>query len=466
MAGLLGLSMDRDIFRKEEFLDDFFWNFFYLQHLGEENCGFAVIKGDSIDAETREGLIKPNKGALFRRRDQIEKMEGIACCDIHPQPFRVRQSKIGPFAVAFTGRIVNQEDLVNDLLGKGYSFVSSDESQDLEIIAFCLAREGDIAQGVKNLVKLVQGSYSVLVLTTEGIYAFCSPDGHWPLVIGQKEGAAVISSETLGFRNLGFHPAWDCQPSQIIFLRNGKWKPQGILADSYPKKICSFLWVYTSSPASVVYGVSVDEVRKKLGAALARRDIENGFFPNIVIPVPDSGRFHAIGYHQEFVRRAQRHLGKGIISEFYVDETVPFYDELLMRFPFSGRSFLLSTQEKRDLEAHLKILRSSGTYKGARVVVCDDSIVRGTQFRKNLVPKLRSLGIKEIHLRISNPELFTPCPWGKTTQQGEMLASKMSLEERRDFLGVESLEYCSVDDLAAAIGLPEESLCLDCNFRS
>jgi len=300
-----------------------------------------------------------------------------------------------------------------------------------------------------------------LILTPGGTYVFCS-DCRWPLVIGEKAGATVISSESSGFENLGFRLIRDCQPGEIIFLRNGKWQ---IEEEGKPElgKICSFLWVYTSSPASSINGIPIDGIRKKLGAILARKDLKTGFFPDIVIPVPDSGRFHAIGYHQEFVRRAQEHVDRKLEAEWACPEIVPFYDELLMRYPYSGRSFLLSNQEKRELEAHLKILKSSGDYRGKRVVICDDSIVRGTQLRKNLIPKLRSLGISEIHLRISNPELFTSCPWGKTTQQGEMLAPKMSLAERCKLLGADSLKYCSIDDLIEAIGLPEDQLCLDCN---
>lgn len=451
MAGLIGLSMDTCIYRKKEFFDDFFFSFFYLQHLGEEHCGVSVIKNGKIESETNEGLIKPNKVAIFRHQNHIEKLEGIACCDIHPQPFQASHSKFGPFSIAFTGKISNQDDLADYLLKKGFFFASRKESQDLEIISFFLLGADNIIQGIKSLTEVVQGSFSLLILTFEGIYAFCS-DGHWPLAIGEKTGATIISSESLGLENLGFKLTRDCKPGEIIFLRNGSWHMRE--DKSYNPKICSFLWVYMSSPASKVNGISVDNVRKRLGAILAKRDIERGFSPDIVIPVPDSGRFHAIGYHQEFIRQANENPGS---------IKIPFYDELLMRFPYSGRSFLLSTQEKRDLEAHLKILRSSGSYEGTRVVVCDDSIVRGTQFRKNLIPKLRSLGIDEIHLRISNPELFTPCLWGKTTQQGEMLAPKMTLTERKTFLRADSLVYCSVEDLVKAIGLPENQLCLDCN---
>jgi len=464
MAGLLGLSMDVNVYRKPEFSGDFFQGAFYLQHLGEEYCGFGIIKNGDIQAESHEGLLKPNKAAFSRHQDQISKLEGIACCDICPQPHWIKQSRFGPLAIAFNGRISNQAELTSALLEQGYSFVSPPESQDLEIISFYLTKRDSIIpgidQGIKGLAKIIKGSYTLLILTVKGIYAFCSPDGHWPLMIGEKEGAAIVSSESAGFKNLGYKLAGNCRPGEIIFLRNGQWKSEADAEDCCRGKICSFLWVYTSSPASVFNDVPVDQVRKKLGAILARRDIRNVFFPDIVMPVPDSGRFHAIGYHQEFVRWANA------ISGTNAHLRIPLYDELLMRFPYSGRSFL-SPPEKRESEAHFKILQSGGSYEGTKVVICDDSIVRGTQLRKNLIPKLKSLGIKEIHLRISNPELFSPCPWGKTTQQGEMIASQLSLEGRCNLLGVDSLEYCDIEDLVRAIGLPPRKLlCLDCGTKS
>ena len=146
-------------------------------------------------------------------------------------------------------------------------------------------------------------------------------------------------------------------------------------------------------------------------------------------------------------------------------DKVPLYEEALLKYPYAGRSYTPQREEARKLEAHIKLLRSGEDYQGKRVVVCDDSIVRGTQTQTNLVPKLRALGIGEIHFRISNPELLSHCPWGKTTQKGETLAyRKPSKADRIEFLGVDSLEYNTIDDLVKAIGLPREQLCMDCDL--
>jgi amidophosphoribosyltransferase len=218
-------------------------------------------------------------------------------------------------------------------------------------------------------------------------------------------------------------------------------------------RLCSFYWVYTGFPNNVFEGIPDSLVRKKLGAALASRDIERGFIPDVVIPVPDSGRFHAIGYQQEFCRQ----LMAGKIDR------APLYDELLMKYPYAGRSFIPQERTERDREARIKQLPSGEDCAGKIVAVCDDSIVRGTQAQTQLVPKLRGTGVKEIHFRISYPELRSHCRWGKTTRKGEVLACRIpDKRERAAYLGVDGLEYNTVGDVADAIGQPLDRLCVEC----
>jgi amidophosphoribosyltransferase len=216
---------------------------------------------------------------------------------------------------------------------------------------------------------------------------------------------------------------------------------------------CSFYWIYTGFASDAFEGVPDSLVRKRMGAALARRDVASGFTPDVVIPVPDSGRFHAIGYHQEFCRQ----MMEGKVKR------VPLYDELLLKYPYAGRSFIPSDQKQRDREARVKLLASGEDCRGKVIAVCDDSIVRGTQTQMELVPKLRMAGVKEIHFRISYPELRSHCPWGKTTRKGELLACRIpAIEDRMRFLGVEGLMYNTIADVADAIGRPLETLCVDC----
>ena len=196
-------------------------------------------------------------------------------------------------------------------------------------------------------------------------------------------------------------------------------------------------------------------VRKRLGAALARRDIAAGFMPDIVTYIPDSGRSHALGYHQEFCRQ----INAEKISR------VPILEEVLSKFYFVGRSFTPGRKEKRQERADKKQQKSAERFRGLNLVVCDDSIVRGTQTSENTVPKIRSLGFGEIHLRISNPELQSHCPWGKTTTAGDLFVVKHpSVQERLKILKVESLAHNTIEDLVEAIGMQREDLCIDCSL--
>jgi amidophosphoribosyltransferase len=447
MAGLFGLSIDPKS-HKGDFSQELFLGTFYEQHLGEKYGGLAVKNSKDINIQTHKGLFRPMFGPEI---EEFQGTEGIGYCGSSREPFLV-QSQMGKFCGCFSGNIINKPKLTGTFMRSGHSFCR--EGDDIEIITKLIAQRSSIVDGIENANTMIQGAFSVLILSSEGIYAARSSSGHWPMVIGEKKGAIAVASESISFSNLGFKILRDVKPGEIILLKNGRWKTVGRVSKNRIQ-LCSFVWVYTASPVSNFEGISASEVRKKLGALLAKKDIENGFFPDIVVPVPDSGRFHAIGYHQEFCRQAN----EGKIKK------IPFYDEALIKYPYAGRSFIPDTDKERSFEANIKILPSGEqTYQGKEVVVCDDSIVRGVQTREGLIPKLRRLGIKGIHLRISNPELWSHCPWGKTTQKGEVLVAKYPKERQRiEFLGVDSLKYNTVNDLVSAIGLPKECLCVDCD---
>ncbi|MCX6760561.1 MAG: hypothetical protein NTZ84_00415 [Candidatus Nealsonbacteria bacterium] len=448
MAGLFGISVDPEDC-DSDFSKELFLGTFYEQHLGEKYGGLAVKNSKDINIQTHKGLFRPMFGP---EREEFEGTEGIGYCGLSREPF-LAESKIGEFCACFSGNIINNSELANCFKNDGHSFCRGGD--DIEIITKLIAQENNIVDGIKNAGSKIKGAFSIIILASEGIYAARSSNGHWPMVIGEKHGATAVASESISFSNLGFKILRDLKPGEIVLLKNGHWKTVGQILTSIIQ-FCSFVWVYTSSPVSVFEGISASEVRKRLGAALASKDIESGFFPDIVVPIPDSGRFHAIGYHQEFCRQAN----EGKIKK------IPLYDEALVKYPYAGRSFTPATDKERSFEANIKILSSGeNTYQDKEVVVCDDSIVRGVQTREGLVPKLKRLGTKGIHLRISNPELWSHCPWGKTTQKGEVLVAKYPKERQRiEFLGVESLKYNTIDDLISAIGLPRERLCVDCDL--
>ena len=448
MAGLFGLSIDPKKY-KSDFSQELFLGTFYEQHLGEKYGGLAVKNSEDINIQTHKGLFRPMFGSEI---NEFKGTEGIGYCGSSREPFLV-QSQMGKFCGCFSGNIINNSQLTGTFMRSGHNFCR--EGDDIEIIAKLIAQRSNLVDGIEHANTMITGAFSALILASEGIYAVRSSSGQWPMVIGEKKGATAVASESISFSNLGFKILRDLKPGEIVLLKNGKWKTVGQMTQGRIQ-ICSFVWVYTASPVSVFEGISASEVRKRLGASLAKKDIESGFFPDIVVPIPDSGRFHAIGYHQEFCRQAN----EGKIKK------IPFYDEALIKYPYAGRSFIPATDKERSFEANIKILSSGEkTYQGKEVVVCDDSIVRGVQTREGLIPKLRRLGIKGIHLRISNPELWSHCPWGKTTKKDEVLVAKYPKEKQRiEFLGVESLKYNTIKDLVSAIGLPRERLCVDCDL--
>lgn len=449
MAGLFALSINSKTY-KGDFLDDLFWGTFYHQHLGEEYAGLSTSDGEKIKIRTHRGLFRPTFAEDLKG---LEGTEGIGFCGLDREPFRL-DSKLGQLSFCFSGNIKNCSELTEQFKDRGHSFERGGD--DIEILAKLVTQGKDIVDGIRKIAREIEGAYSLLILSLEGIYAARGPTGHWSLIIGEKEGAVAIGSESGGFSNLGFTYCQDLEPGEIVLLKNGQLE----IKDKIPSnriQFCSFAWVYTALPNAVFEGIPASVVRKRLGAALARQDIKRGFIPDLVTPIPDSGRYHAIGYYQEFGRQ----MNKGQIKKF------PLYDETLLKYPYAGRSFIPSTPEARELEAHVKILPSSERYEGMIVVVNDDSLVRGVQAHADIVPKLRTMGIKEVHFRISNPELRSHCPWGKTTKKGETLAQRIpSKAEKINFLKIESLEYNTIEDLVKAIGLPPEKLCIDCNLEA
>jgi len=447
MPGFIVLSIDSEKY-KDDFLDDLFWQTFYQQHLGEDYAGLATYKNGKINIRTHRGLFRPT---FSRDMVGLEGTMGIGYCGDNREPILV-DSKSGEFVACFSGNIINREELVERYKTLGHSFAW--EGVDIEIITKLIAQGDGFVDGIQRMKDEIKGAYSLAMLTREGLYIACDPSGRWPLVIGEKTGAVVATTDPIGFGNLGFDYQRDVEPGEIVLLKNGSAETKGKIP-GVKTQICTFVWVYTNFPNAKFKNIPVSAVRKRLGAILARKDIKRGFIPDIVAPVPDSGRFCAIGYHQEYCRQ---------INEKKIDR-IPEYDEVLMKYPYAGRSYPRSQQAERDLEAHIKQLGSGEKYFGKTVVICDDSIRRGTQTEKNLVPKLRALDIKKIHFRISNPDSLSYCQWGKTIQKGELLAARIpSIKKRIEFLGIDSLEHPTVQELAEAIGLPLETLCVDCDL--
>ncbi len=449
MAGLFALSINLERYQGN-FLEDLFWGTFYQQHSGEEYSGLSTYNPEKneIGIRTHRGLFRPTFSEDLLG---LEGAEGIGYCGVGREPFFV-DSRLGRMSVCFSGNLINCSELIDRFKDLGHTFERGD---DVETITKIMAQKNSVIEGIKGVNEEIEGAYSLFVLTAEGVYLARCPSAHWPLVIGEKEGAVVAASESNGFLNRGFKLVRSLEPGEIVLMKNGSYEIKDKTVGERTQ-FCSFLWVYTGFANSVFEKIPASAVRKRLGAALARQDIKRGFIPDIVIPIPDSGRFHAIGYHQEFCQQ----MNEGKISK------IPMYDEALLKYPYAGRSFTPQTEEAREREASIKILESGEDYyQDKEVVVGDDSLVRGVQTRANLVPKLRTLRVKGIHFRISNPPLRSHCPWGKTTKRGETLVRQFpSKNDRIRVLGIESLEYNAIEDLVSAIGLPREQLCIDCDL--
>lgn len=463
MGGLFG------VVTQDSCVQTLFYGTDYHSHLGTEHGGMAVY-GPKGFYNTIHGISQ----AQFKSRfvDDYKKMEGHsgigAIDDESPQPLIFR-SKFGVYAVVATGLITNKNELVSGLLNEGASFaeVAGGGVNNAEIVASLINRGDNIVEGIASMRGIIEGSICVLVLTAEGIYAARDKVGRFPLALGRSKDAGrksyVVATEASSFENLGYELHRFLGPGEIVLLSTDGvklLKPEGSR-----KNICSFLWIYTGSPSSIYDGISVESTRERCGRYLARRDNVKADF---VAGVPDSGVGHAVGYAME--------------------SGIPYRRPLVKYTPGYGRSYTPPTQEIRDLVATMKLVAVRDVINGNRMIICDDSIVRGTQLKNLTVKKLWDNGAKEIHIRPACPPLMFPCIYASSTRTTAELACRKAMRAlegkdiedpseyldttsskhanmidwiRRD-LNVTSLKYMTIEDMIAAIGLPARQLCLHC----
>ncbi|GAB6267829.1 amidophosphoribosyltransferase [Smithella sp. SC_K08D17] len=464
MGGIFG------IVSSENCVQTLFYGTDYHSHLGTESGGMAVW-GPKGFYKTVHSISQ----AQFKSRfvEDYKKMEGCygigAIDDETPQPL-VFHSKFGVYAVAASGLITNKAKLVNELLNEGASFgeMAGGGVSNAEIVASLINRGNNIVEGIASMRGVIEGSICALILTTEGIYAARDKYGRFPLSIGinksrKDKKSYVVATEASSFENLGYELINFLGPGEIVLLTPDGvklMKPEGT-----EKKICAFLWIYTGYPSSAYEGIRVEGARERCGIYLAKRDNVQA---DLVSGIPDSGVGHAIGYA----------MGSGL----------PYRRVLVKYTPGYGRSYTPPAQEIRDLVATMKLCAVREVIKGNRIVVCDDSIVRGTQLKNLTVKKLWDNGAKEIHIRPACPPLMFPCIYASSTRTTAELAGRKAIralegkeienpEEyldtqsakhaqmidwiRRD-LNITSLKYLAIEDMIAAIGLPADQLCLHC----
>jgi len=460
MSGLFGVVSNNNC------ISSLYYGTDYHTHLGTEYGGIAFIEKNGMPVKKIHDIKNSQfKSKFYEGSDKIKSHLGIGVIsDRDPQPLTF-ESKFGAFAICCAGLVANKEILANELIEKGVTFSEIDrgEINTTELVAHLINEGKSISYGIERMYDKIIGSISLLLLTKKGIYCARDRNGVTPLTIGQKAGEVAVASETCAFPNLGFAVKKYMTPGEIVFIsKNGiEEKKKGRPLS----KICAFLWVYTGFPASSYEGINVEKVRENCGMFLAKRDSVKA---DLVSGVPDSGVAHAVGYA--------------------IESGIPYRRVLIKYTPGYGRSYTPLSQELRDRIALMKLIANDAIAQGNRIVLCEDSIVRGTQLKNYTVTKLMQAGAKEIHVRPACPPLMFPCVYNLSTRSIQELVARRAIRalEGKDIedvseyidpsserykkmvdwivkdLGVTSLQYQLLDDMVKAIGLPKERLCLYC----
>jgi amidophosphoribosyltransferase len=423
-----------------------------LQHRGEEGAGIVASDADGkLNSVTDLGLV----GDVFRDPARLAKLPGNAAIGHvrystagassrrNVQPF-LAAYRFGQLAVAHNGNLVNYQALRNKLEAQGSIFnTSSDTEVILHLISTSLSRP--LLSRICDACERLAGAYSLLFLTADKLFAVRDPFGFRPLVMGRRpNGALVFSSETCALDLIDATYEREVEPGEVVVVdRRDMSVSYACLVPHRPRKSCVFEHIYFALPNSVVFGHAVHERRSAYGRALA----EESPAPtaDVVIPVPDSGFYAALGFAQ----------ASGL--EF---------QQGLIRWHYSGRSFIQPSQAIRDLAVKLKLAPVRGVITGKSVVVVDDSLVRGTTSSK-IVRLLRDAGAREVHMRISSPPVVGSCLYGiDTPSEGELISNKMDLEGVRRTIGCDSLAFLSLDKLHSIYGNEAHEFCDACFSRN
>jgi amidophosphoribosyltransferase len=410
-----------------------------LQHRGQESAGIVTSDGITLHAHKAMGLV-----ADIFREPELSSLRGTLAIGhtrystagdsalLNAQPIMVQSNK-GQMAVAHNGNLVNAHEIRARLEGQGSIFqTNSDTEVIVHLIA--LSKEQTLPEAIADSLQQVEGAFSLVMISADRVFAVRDPRGFRPLAMGRIPGAPgmkqdtiVFASETCAFDLIGANYEREVKPGELVIVG-----PEGIssrfYAASAPQSSCIFEHVYFSRPDSIVFGRPVDQSRDQLGRQLAR---EAPAEADIVVPVPDSGVTAAMGYAAE----------SGIPFRFG-----------LIRNHYVGRTFIEPSQSVRDFGVKLKLNPVRSLLEGKRVVLIDDSIVRGTTSRK-IVRMIRSAGAKEVHMRISCPPTISSCFYGvDTPSKKQLIAANKTVEEIRDYIGADSLAYLSIEGLKKACG--------------
>ena len=465
MGGFFGVASKHDC------VLELFYGVDYHSHLGTRRGGMAVYGKEGFNRAIHNIENSPFRTTFERDVEELKGNLGIGCIsDYEPQPLLL-QSHLGSFAITTIGKINNQEEILEKAYKDGRSHfleMSGGQINATELIGSLICRKSSIEEGIRYAQEMVDGSLSLLIMTKDGIYAARDLYGRTPVVIGKKDGAYCVSFENFAYLNLGYNHDRELGPGEIAYIT-----PESVETLVQPRdkmRICSFLWVYYGYPTSSYEGVNVEEMRYNCGSMLARRDGDS-VHPDIVAGVPDSGVAHAIGYSNE--------------------SGIPYARPFIKYTPTWPRSFMPTNQSQRDLIARMKLIPVQALIENKRLLLIDDSIVRGTQLRETTEFLYRS-GAKEVHVRPACPPLVFGCKYlnfSRSKSDMELITRRIireqegdncpeevleeytnpdscryakMIEEIRRIQNFTTLRFHRLDDLLASIGLEPCKVCTYC----
>ena len=463
MGGIFGVAS------KNSCALDLFFGVDYHSHLGTKRGGMAVYGSQGFTRSIHNIENTPFRTKFDGDLDELEGTLGIGCIsDTEPQPLLI-QSHLGSFAITTVGKINNEAELVASAYENGHIHfmeMSHGRINATELAAALINQKSTLVEGLLYAQEKIEGSMSILLLTPEGIYASRDKFGRTPIVIGRKEDAYCASFESFAYINLGYTDYKELGPGEIVYMT-----PESAETVSPPReemKICSFLWVYYGYPTSSYEGINVESMRYECGKLLAKRDDAQ---PEVVAGVPDSGIAHAIGYANE--------------------SGIPFARPFIKYTPTWPRSFMPQNQGQRNLIARMKLIPVDALIRGKKLLLIDDSIVRGTQLGET-TEFLYHSGAKEVHIRPACPPLMFGCPYlnfSRSTSELDLITRRIirdregddvsrdvlntytdpdsanykeMIEEIRKRLGFTTLRYHRLDDLVKSIGISPCKLCTYC----
>jgi amidophosphoribosyltransferase len=422
-----------------------YYGLYALQHRGQESAGISTYNGKDMSTYRGMGLVcdvfsngnfdglDGNKGIGHVRYSTT----GKSLIE-NSQPF-ISEFDSGTIAIAHNGDIINSMELRKELEIEGREFCSTTDS---EVICHLLTREyshtGNMVKAMQNISQDIIGSYSLVILVNGDLMVVRDPMGIKPLALGRKDDLIMVASETVAFDVIRAKKIRDVEPGEIILINNDMKSFSLPKKGNAPRSHCMFEYVYFARPDSILDGKNVYDVRLNIGKALYR---EYAVEADAVMPVPDSAITAAIGYSRE----SGLPYGEGLIKNRYI-----------------GRTFIMPTQEDRETSVRLKMNPIKSELEDKRIILVDDSIVRGTTSRA-LVNVLREAGVSEIHLRVGCPPIISPCYYGiAMATKKELVASDKKVKEIEKMLGVDSLGYLSIESLIKCIGLEKAHLCTGC----